>query len=321
MKSRDLVRSTVLFQGKERLPYDLPEPYGSDFAWCSMEPNPDARPSQGIDEWGAVWSNLGKTQLGEVKDFPLKTWQDFNSLSVPNVNDPKRWKNVQGARERVGDKFLLVNGISIYERVHFLRGLENTWLDIYDDPDKLGELLDLLVEMNLVAIQHYAKEGADGFIFCDDWGLQNKVMVSPKAWRKIWKPRYARIYQAAHNSGMLTFLHSCGHIVEYLEDLIDAGLDVIHMDQQENMGIELLGKRFGGRITFFSPVDIQHTMVYGTLDEIRQYCRAMAKHLGRPSGGFIPRWYTDPVSIQHRPEAIQAMAEEFVKISQQYYPQ
>ena len=54
------------------------------------------------------------------------------------------------------------------------------------------------------------------------------------------------------------------------------------------MGLELLGKRFGGRLTFFSPVDIQKTMVRGNLDEIRAYCREMVKHLWRPEGGFIP---------------------------------
>jgi hypothetical protein len=36
-------------------------------------------------------------------------------------------------------------GISIYERVHFLRGLENTWMDIYDAPDMLCRLIDILV--------------------------------------------------------------------------------------------------------------------------------------------------------------------------------
>ena len=77
--------------------------------------------------------------------------------------------------------------------------------------------------------------------------------------------------------------------MDILDDLIDAGLDVIHMDQQENMGLELLGRRFGGRITFFSPVDIQQTMYHGTLDDIRAYCHRMVELLGRPDGGFIPR--------------------------------
>jgi hypothetical protein len=319
MTSREAVKRTIRFQGADRLPYDLPkEKYGSDFAGAGMDPSPDRRPRTGVDEWGAVWENIGVCNLGEVKDHPLKSWDDFGKLPIPDINDPKRWRALKGARERAGDKFLLASGISIYERVHFIRGLENTWVDIYENPDGLGRLIDILAEMNLVAVRRFAEAGADGYIWCDDWGLQNRLMISPDSWRQIWKPRYARIYKAAHDAGLLTFLHSCGYIVEILDDLIEIGLDVIHMDQQENMGLELLGPRFGGRITFFSPVDIQNTMVRGSLDDVRRYCRKMGKLLGRPNGGFIPRWYSDPVGAGHRQEAVDAMCDEFLKMSREH---
>ena len=318
MTSREVVARTIRFQGTDRLPCDFPEKYGSDFVVVNMSPSPDARPRIGADEWGAVWENIGDMNLGEVKEFPLKSWEDFDKLNIPDINEPSRWESLDGIRDRAGDKFLLAIGISIYERVHFIRGLENTWMDIYDSRVELGRLIDILVDMNLIAIERYAEAGADGYIFCDDWGLQDKLMISPQAWREIWKPRYARIYSAAHEAGLLTFLHSCGNIVEVIDELIEVGLDVIQMDQQENMGLELLGERFGGRITFFSPVDIQNTMARGTLDDIRAYCRKMVRLLGRPAGGFIPGWYADPVAVGHRQEAIDAMCEEFLRLSKEY---
>ncbi len=139
------------------------------------------------------WDNIGVCNLGEVQEFPLKDWAEFDKLTIPNIRDPKCWGNLPAAREKAGDKFLLASGISIYERVHFIRGLENTWMDIYDNPEELGRLIDILVDMNLYAIEQYAKAGADGLIFCDDWGLQNRLMISPAKWcgATIWKPRYA----------------------------------------------------------------------------------------------------------------------------------
>jgi len=315
MNSRELVARTLRFENPERLPYDFPPEYGSDFYMTGMSPSPDDRPRAGVDEWGALWKNLGRTNLGEVKEFPLKSWDDFASLSIPDVNAPHRWQALEGLRERAGERFILASGISIYERVHFIRGLENTWLDIYDRPFELCGLIDRLVEMNLAAIRRYAAAGADGLIFCDDWGLQHSLMISPRAWRQIWKPRYARIFQAAHQAGLFTFLHSCGYIIDILNDLIEIGLDAIHMDQQENMGLERLGAQFGGRLTFFAPVDIQNTMVYGTPGEIRAYCRKMAALLGRPAGGFIPRWYSDPVGAGHSQEAVDVMCREFLRIA------
>ena len=77
MTSQEVVARTVRFLGADRLPCALPEAYGNDFAHVGMSPSPDARPSSGVDEWGAVWENLGICRLGEVKDFPLKDWRDF----------------------------------------------------------------------------------------------------------------------------------------------------------------------------------------------------------------------------------------------------
>ena len=315
MTPREVVARTIRFQGADRIPYTLAEPYGSDVAEINMQPSTDARPRTGTDEWGCLWNNIGICNLGEVKAPALKEWADWSTLRIPDIKDPKRWAPLAGARERAGDKFLLAEGISLYERVHFIRGLENAWMDIHTNPDELGRLIDILVEMNLYAIQQYAAAGADGFMWCDDWGLQDRLMISPDAWRTIWKPRYARVYEAAHKAGLLTFMHSCGDITAILNDLIEAGLDVIKMDQQENMGVERLGREFGGRITFWCPVDIQATMVHGTMDEIRAYCRKLVACLGRPKGGFIAKFYDDPVGAGHRQEAIDTMCEEFLKLS------
>jgi hypothetical protein len=318
MSPREVVKRTVRFEGADRLPYTLTEEYGSDMASTSMKPSPDARPKSGVDEWGCVWENIGVSNLGEVKQPALTDWANWDELNVPDIKDPERWKNLEGARERAGDRFLMARGISLYERVHFIRGLENTWVDIYTAKDELQKLIDVLVDMNLYAIERYAEADADGYMWCDDWGLQNRLMISPDSWREIWKPAYARVYEAAHEAGLLNFLHSCGDITSILDDFIEVGLDVIQMDQQENMGLERLGREFGGRITFWCPVDIQATMSRGTPDEIRAYARKMVETLGRRDGGFIAKWYPDPQGAGHSEEAIEAMCDEFVNLSREH---
>ncbi len=319
MTPREIVNRAIRFEGMDRLPKDFPEPYGSDFGWVGPNPSPDARPANGYDEWGALWRNIGVCNLGEVQEFPLKDWADFDSFKIPDVADPVRWQSVKDVRAQAPDKFIIGGGFSMYERVHFIRGLENTWVDIHENPNELCKLLDILVDMNLVAIDKYKDADIDGFIFCDDWGLQNRLMISPDSWRAIWKPRYAKVYQAAHEAGLLTMLHSCGYLSDILDDLIEAGLDVIQLDQQENMGLENLSERFAGRITFWNPVDIQYTMARGNLDEIRAYCREMTKLLSKPEGGFIPKWYGDPRGAGHTQESIDAMCLEFLQISKEMY--
>jgi len=316
MTPRELVCRTIRFEGAERFPYDLAPDYGSDIAWVGMDPSVDDRPRKGVDSWGAVWDNVGVCDIGEVTHPALEEWEDWDQLTIPDIREEARWHQLEGARERAGDRFLIAAGVSIYERVHFIRGLENTWMDILEEPEKLGELIDILVDMNLYAIKRFADAGTDAYMWWDDWGLQERLMISPEAWREIWKPRYERIYKAVHDAGMFTILHSCGEITSILDDLIEIGLDVIQMDQQVNMGLERLGREFGGRITFWCPVDIQAVMAKGNPEEIRAYCGEMVRHLGRPEGGFFAKWYNDPVGAGHTPEAIHAMCDEFLKLTQ-----
>ena len=80
------------------------------------------------------------------------------------------------------------------------------------------------------------------------------------------------------------------------------------------LGLERLGREFGGRITFWCPVDIQGTMVEGSMAGIRAYCRKLVTTLGRPEGGFIAKWYPDPAAAGHRQGAIDAMCQEFLKL-------
>lgn len=318
MTAKENVIRTIKFQDPERVARALPVPYGNDFSGFSMQPNVDARPNSkngnSVDEWGAIWENIGVCNLGEVKEYPLKDWADFARLNIPDVEAESRWASLPEQLAKVDNtKFLLGNGVSIYERIHFIRGLENTWTDIYLEPENLQKLIDILVDMNLKAIKRYAAVGADGYMFCDDWGLQNKLMISPEKWREFWKPAYAKVYKAAHDAGMLTFLHSCGYILEILDDLIDAGLDVAQLDQQLNMGLDKLGE-YKGRITFWCPVDIQAVMPHASMDEIRSYCHEMFEKLATPHGGFIAQWYSDPKGAGHSQEAIDAMCQEFLTV-------
>lgn len=319
MTPREIVKKTIKFNYPERLAMCLREPFTNDMHWTGLVRTVDYRPKNGIDEWGAVWENIGVCNLGEVKEFPLKNWADFDKLKIPDPSEEWRWEGFEEKVKAGGDKYTIAMGISLYERIHFIRGLENTWIDIYDNRENLEMLLDILKDMSLYMINRYGKYGVDGYIFTDDWGLQNSLMISPDHWREIWKPRYAELFAACHANGIDTFLHSCGYITDILDDLIEIGLDVIQMDQQENMGLDLLGERFKGRITFFNPVDIQQTMARGTTDQIRAYCNEMFEKLGSTKGGFIAKFYGDPIGAGHTETALLAMFDEFTKISQKHF--
>ncbi len=80
-------------------------------------------------------------------------------------------KLLQWAREAAGDRFLIGNGSHSTSAMHFVRGLENVWMDIYLEPERLGCLIDVLVDMNLYATERYAEcRGRRLYVLWDDWG-------------------------------------------------------------------------------------------------------------------------------------------------------
>jgi uroporphyrinogen decarboxylase len=312
MNSKERVRRAISFNSPDRIPIDFPLPYTSDFHYISMNNHIDSKLSNGIDEWGVLWQNCGNSKVGEVKDFPIKSWSEFDFNNIPDISDETRWKNVQSYSFANSEKFVIAKGISIYERVHFLRGMENTWMDIYEEPEYLNKLINILVEMNIYSIDKYADAGADAYMFNDDWGLQERLMINPRIWRKIWKPAYQKIYKKAHSRGLNTILHSCGYIIDILEDLIEIGLDVIQMNQQKNMGLDNLSNRFKERITFFCPADIQQVLPVCSIIEIKNYCNELKEKLSSEKGGFMAKSYSDFSSLNIADKPLQTMYNSFI---------
>jgi uroporphyrinogen-III decarboxylase len=129
--------------------------------------------------------------------------------------------------------------------------------------------------------------------------------------QEFFLPHYRQNWALAHSLGMDVWLHSCGHIIDILPDFVDAGLDVIQMDQQENMVLDNLNARVGGQLAFWCPVDIQQTMVQGSIEEIEAYVRRMIDTLGSHNGGLISMAYSTPEAVHHTREKVLAMSAAF----------
>lgn len=115
------------------------------------------------------------------------------------------------------------------------------------------------------------------------------MMISPDLWRQVFRPRYEEQFQLVHSCGKHVYFHSCGYVWDILDDIIEIGADIINLNQPNIFGIERLGERFGGRICFECPVDIQTTAVYGTKDDIYAETERLVSSLGSFDGGLIGR--------------------------------
>ena len=328
MTSRECVQRAIKFQKPDRIPLGtMPPGYPTDLHGMEASPDPNWQPKvktdlQHEDEFGCIWTKLpGDKTMGQVTFHPLADFSKLDDYKFPDYKNPVRYDGARDAvKKNTENKFVLAGiPFSLIHRLEYLRGHEAAWTDPYEHPEELRRLLHRLSDIAIDAIDRFADMGAHGIMSADDWGLQDRPMISPAMFAEFWKSAYQRVYRHAHRRGMLTLLHSCGNIADLLDYFIEAELDVIQMDQQENMGLDNLAARFGGRLCFWCPVDIQQTMIRGTVADVRAYARRLIDTLGKFNGGFMAQWYASPQAVQHTEEKIKAMCDEFVSYGGGFY--
>jgi uroporphyrinogen-III decarboxylase len=245
--------------------------------------------------------------MGQVKGHPLSDLGDINSYPWPDAKDPQRAIHVGPYLDAVDKDPVLIGKYRVcsifmllWERMQALHGLENTMVDLLDDTPAIHELADRLVAYDIEYIKNMHTAGGnriDAFNFTEDWGTQLDLMVSPRLFRRFFLPRYKRIFTAAHDAGWHVWMHSCGKINKGIPILIEAGVDVLNMQQPLTNGIVEIGKVFAGKVCFETLCDIQRTLPKGNRDEIRSQALALMLQWGTSNGGFILGDYGDEGAI------------------------
>ena len=253
---------------------------------------------QGQDEWGCVWQTIGYT-MGEVKEHPLESWSNFDAwkAQIPDFKVKDRYKFAKHVRDNYPDKYVGGGLGLLMNLIYNLRGMENFFTDLYLEREKLDTLIDLIYETAYDQIDNYAAIGFDGVIAWEDWGLQDRLMMSPELWREVFKAKMKEMVDYIHSKNMNYILHCCGCITDILDDIIDIGVDVLQLDQQMQIGLTTL-EEYAGKICFFCPVDIAFASNNNDPKSIWEYCIRMADSLSTDRGGFMYKTYAQPKSVE-----------------------
>jgi hypothetical protein len=247
------------------------------------------------DNWGTLWRNVQSGLEGIPVGHPLEDWSALDTYKLPDPlvwyergEQPMDWEEiterVRTARSK--GKIAWGWGDRFFERLHFLRGYENLMVDFATDAPQLPTLIHLVLEHNLMLIRRFAEMGVDVIGQGDDLGTQTATMVSPRIWRSYLLPGYCAQFEAARQAGAHTYLHSDGHILEIIDDLIEAGLSVINPQIGAN-GLEGLAEVCKGRICMNLDLDRQGVLPFGSPQDVREHVREAVERLGSPAGGLM----------------------------------
>jgi uroporphyrinogen decarboxylase len=257
------------------------------------------------DEFGLEWDRSIDPDIGIPHYFV--TPENLDHIPWPDPHSPGRFELLQKNLKSYPDRFhIMCLDFSLYERAWGMRGLENIYLDMAEQPQFVEALLDRILDFNLKVIEAGlgACPGIDGVHFGDDFGDQNGISMGAKRWRKLIKPRLATQYGAVKAAGKKVSIHSCGRVQELLDDLVEIGVDLFNPFQPEVMDVEAFLERYRGRLAFWGGVSIQRLLPYGTVAEVQSRVDRLLG-LGRRGGYVIAPAHSVPADA--RVENVQAL--------------
>ena len=237
------------------------------------------------DVFGVVWDRGIDKDIGNVES-PLLTHPTLENYAFPDPLNNRFFSDIPEKIETYPDRFRLFRiGFSLYERAWTLRGMENLLMDFILYPEFVRELLHAIADYNIAQVKKACTYDIDAIYFGDDWGQQQGLQMGPALWREFILPELKRMYGAVRENGKYVFIHSCGDVDELFDDLIGIGLDCFNPFQPEVMDVAALMNCYRGRLTFYGGLSTQHTLPYGTPDDVRNETRKLIT-LGTP-GGYI----------------------------------
>lgn len=248
------------------------------------------------DCWGTVWDNIERGLSSHPVRFPLENWDALDSYVPPDpmkddVFGPRAdWDKVKQQMDRAKRNGGLASGGGLqhgfmYMRLFYLRGFTNLMMDIATDDPRLPKLIAIVRDYNRAVIAKYIELGAEYMHFGDDLGLQEKLPMSPSAWRKYIKPAYMDCWGPCRRAGAVVFLHSDGHMLEIIPDLIEAGASIINPQIRANT-LEGLQRVAKGKVAIWLDLDRQ-MFPFATPSEVEDHVGEMFEGLHLKEGGLM----------------------------------
>jgi uroporphyrinogen decarboxylase len=249
-----------------------------------------------VDEWGVGWTvhpyqtPFGQGHYTEITSHPLADATAIPSYRPPDPNRPELYRDSERMIRDFKEEYWIV-GVTvttIFETAWALRGLEQMMLDMGMDPDLADHILDIPFYYHLTAAKKLVEMGVDMIWTGDDVGSQHKMMISPRMWRKYFKPRMAMFISELKNLNPIVKVayHTDGNVEPILAELAEIGLDVLNPIQPASMDPAEIKKRFGRKLSFWGTIDEQRTLPFGTPQEVANEVRLRLETVGY-DGGLI----------------------------------
>ena len=259
------------------------------------------------DEWGCKKVRVEDSNGGflfQMVDHPLAEAQsikDIENYSWPSKDETRLENFEQYVRQLYNETdfaLTMTFGGNIFERAHYLRGMDNFFIDLLIEPERAEAVMDKVLEINLhrnKQILEVLGKYLTYFRFQgEDLGSQEAPLISLGTFRDIVKPRLQLEWQSAKrdflkcNPNGKVSIHSCGAVFDFIPDFIEMGADILNPLQPNAKGMDTaqIKQSFGDKLCFHGAVDSQGVIAGGSVLDVIEEVKLRLSHL-KDGGGYI----------------------------------
>lgn len=275
------------------------------------------------NEWGITF----RWPEGQIGGFPVQDdghivlkditqWEKY--VKAPSVIAPEeKWEEAIKHANSVDRKDKYVTPFiapGIFEMTHHLMGVENALTNLYEEPEKMHELIDYITDYEMrLAEQIISHIHPDAIFHHDDWGSQTSTFMSPKMFEEFFYPSYKKLYKYYKDNGVEIIVHhSDSYAATLVPYMIDMGIDIWQGVMTTNNTPELI-KKYGGKISFMGDidsgvVDFPEWTAENTAKHVEKACRRCGKNY------FIP-CLTQGLGFSSFPGVYDAVSKEIDNMS------
>jgi len=272
----------------QRLHIDAEVRVKGRYAGPKLRPKTDAfgRRFRNVDYGTGVYRECVHSPLAgyvSVAEIEKKyTWPNPDWWDYSDIRKQVRGKEMYPIRGGGSEPFL------IYKE---LRGHEQAFTDLIENPEIVHYCLDKLFDLAYDDSVRIAERIPDLVMLsyiAEDMGGQTDLMLSVAHIREFLLPGMKRMIDLAHQQGAYVFHHNDGNCRRIIPEMIELGIDLLNPIQWRCPGMDREGlkKDFGPRIIFHGGMDNQHTLPFGSVEDVRREVLDNLRILGE-GGGYI----------------------------------
>jgi uroporphyrinogen decarboxylase len=245
------------------------------FLWNPME---TVYSTNRDDERKRFWHQENQAVITDMEAFKKFEWPNADEFTLDHLEEAAR-------AMPDGMKIIPVIGV-VFQAANILMGLETFFKAIYDEPDLVAQMCQIIGEIDTKVIARALEYDFVGALWMsDDLAYSQDLMVAPKFYRRHIFPWYQKWAGMAKSKGLPVIFHSDGRLNKVIPDLIQCGINALHPNERNSTDIRENKRLYGGRLAFFGNLDLSRELTMGTPQEVEEVTKGLIRDLA-PGGGY-----------------------------------